>query len=281
MIDLSALIENPLVREKLGASIVVVLIVFALRWVTVRLIRGATFDSDTQRLTWMGRVRFATLFSLVLGLVVVWSAQLSGVALGAVAFAAAVVIATKELILCVSGSAVRAAGSAFEIGDRIEVDGTRGDVIALGILTTTLLEVGPGHRRTGRSISIPNSVFVNHSVINETFHGQYVLHTFSVPMTPGVAWRSAEEELLAGAHETCAEFQEDARRAMQQVAAQHGLSAPTAEPRVLLQVPAAGEIVFQVRVPAPAHEKARIEQHVLRRYLTWEAAQALGSGPAA
>jgi hypothetical protein len=64
------------------------------------------------------------------------------------------------------------------------------------------------------------------------------------------------------------------------VAAEHGLSAPTAEPRVLLQVPQAGEIVFQVRLPAPAHEKARTEQSVLRRYLTWEAVQ-LGDDPVA
>ena len=50
---------------------------------------------------------------------------------------------------------------------RREVAGVRGDVLDIGPLTTAVLEVGPGqsiHQRTGRKITLPNSVFLTHAV---------------------------------------------------------------------------------------------------------------------
>mgnify|MGYP001215256827 CR=1 FL=1 len=66
-----------------------------------------------------------------------------------VAIAVALVIATKELILCVSGALIKGGARSFNIGDRIQVKEFRGDVIDQNLLTTTILEVGPGKVLTG------------------------------------------------------------------------------------------------------------------------------------
>src|SRR5690606_32112227 len=83
----------------------------------------------------------------------VQSAELRTVAISIVAIAVAFVVATKELILCITGSILKMASRSFVIGDRIQVKDFRGDVIDQNLLATTILEVGPGkltHQRTGR-----------------------------------------------------------------------------------------------------------------------------------
>lgn len=282
MPDLESLIPDEAMRRNVVQSLIVIVGILTARLVLGRLLIGLSFRSEAQRLQWNSRMRLATFLALVVGLVGVWSTQLETVALSAVAFAAAMVIATKELILCVSGSVVRAAGAGFNVGDRIEIAGFRGDVIAHGLLTTTLLEVGPAHRRTGRSVTLPNALFVNTAVINESFHRAYVLHTFAVPIAEGVDWREAERQVRTAAEQACADFLKAAEEAMTSAAEKHGMSAPTVTPRVLLQLPEAGKPQFLVRVPTPTLDKARTEQAVLHRYLDWERATArpASAGPA-
>lgn len=59
-------------------------------------------------------------------------------ALSITAIAVALVIATKELILCVSGALYRASSKAFQIGDWIEIGPHFGEVVDHGIGSTTL-----------------------------------------------------------------------------------------------------------------------------------------------
>ena len=106
--------------------------------------------------------RTAVLSVLAIGTAALWFDELKTFALSLAAVAAAIVLATKEIILCVSGTFVRTSSNAFEIGDRIECNGVRGDVIDITLLTTKILEIGPGHlahQQTGRAIVIPNSLF--------------------------------------------------------------------------------------------------------------------------
>jgi small-conductance mechanosensitive channel len=58
----------------------------------------------------------------------------------------------------------------FRVGDRIKVSDFRGDVIDVGYLDTTLWEIGgdylTGDHPSGRIIRIPNTTFLNVSVVN-------------------------------------------------------------------------------------------------------------------
>lgn len=58
----------------------------------------------------------------------------------------------------------------FHVGDRIEIEGTRGDVVAIRYLDTTIQEVsGPylvNDRSSGRTVHFPNSIILRSKVIN-------------------------------------------------------------------------------------------------------------------
>ena len=57
-------------------------------------------------------------------------------------------------------------------------------VTFLTALTTTILEIGPEkltHQHTGRAIVVPNSVFLDKHVVNESYTADFVLHVFRLP----------------------------------------------------------------------------------------------------
>lgn len=265
--DILAFFTQKAFVNNLIASVIFVIIVLIARAVVLRGLSRRAFESDEVRLRWHVRLRNTALVFMLLGLIAIWAAQLQTFAISAVAFVAAMVVATKELIMCISGGFLRMAGDSFAIGDRIEVGSSRGEVINIGFLTTTLLEIGPGHQRTGRALILPNSVFVNSTVINETFTDNYVLHIVSIPIAMDHRWEQAERILLECAQNVCQDYLELAYEHLNKVAKKHALVPSQVEPRVLVQVTGKDSLSLMVRFPTPAREKGRHEQDLIRQFL--------------
>jgi small-conductance mechanosensitive channel len=264
------LTSSPVYSRLISSAILVVSVVF-LRMALVRAVLGLDKQHLEVRRRWIVNIRNVSIAVVLLGLVLIWQQQLWTIAVSFIALAVAVVIATKELILCISGAVVRASTQSYSVGDRIEIGGKRGDVVDQNLFTTTLLEIGPGqasHQYTGRAIIIPNSLLLNTPLINETFTEEFVLHVFSVPLNSSDDWQRAEQMLLEAAHIECSPFLEDARTYMKSIESRHGLDSPTVAPRVTLQIPEPGKINLLLRIPAPARRKGRLEQAILRRYLS-------------
>jgi len=248
-------------------TVVLLIVVFLLRSLAIRSVRKVDGASEQLQLRWTDQIRWTSMLLLVFGIVFVWAAEIRTLALSIVAIAVAFVIATKEFILCISGSILRAASACYSIGDRIEIAGIRGDVVVIGLLTTTILEIGPVHRRTGRAVVFPNSMLTDKPVTNETFTDDFVLHMISVPVGTQMDWKTAERCLVDSANEICAPFLEEARKYMNETARRHGLPGFSVEPSVSIQVPEAGKTNLLVRVPSRAQEKGLTEQCILRRFL--------------
>jgi len=245
-----------------GLLIVAVLIARAL---VSRFIRRQV-DSMELRRRWLVQTRNGFILLLMLGLALIWGEELRTLALSIVAIAVAFVVATKELIMCITGSILKAGAGSFSIGDRIQIREFRGDVIDQNLLATTILEVGPGkltHQRTGRMAVIPNALFVSEPVINESFTHDYVLHVFTVPFKRDDDWRSAQQAIVESARRQCAPFLEEVRRYMNRLSVSRGLEPPSVDPRVTMQVPVAGEIHLIVRVPVKSGQRGFIEQAIM------------------
>ncbi len=249
----------------LGSTLLLMVAVGIGHTLMVRFIRRTVTATELRR-KWLVQSRNGFVLLLVLGLLIIWGSELRTLALSIVAIAVAFVVATKELILCVTGSILKSGARSFNLGDRIQVKDFRGDVIDQNLLATTILEVGPGkltHQRTGRMIVIPNALFVSEPVINESFTNDFVLHVFTVPFKRDDDWQGAQKVILASAQRHCAPYLERVRGYMERISEMRGLDVPSVEPRVTLMVPAAGEIHLVVRVPALSSQRSYIEQAIL------------------
>lgn len=233
-------------------------------------IRRRAFPSVEDRRRWIVGVRNLAVIVLIGALIVVWNEVVQSLLLSVVAIAAALVLATKEFLLCISGAVWRTASRAFDVGDRIEVNGFRGDVIDHGLLATTLLEVGPGehtNQASGRAIVLPNSVFLTHPMVNETFTDAYVLHPFELKVPRDSDWKKAESVLLEAASAECATFLDDAKASLSRQIARYSLPNLGLDPRVSIDLSNPTQIGLLVRVPVPVRQKSKVEQAILRRFL--------------
>ena len=250
----------------------IALVMFIIYLVVTKAIRTSRMSPEKIRRA-ISHIRGMLLFLLFLSFLFLWSSQIYSTILSFAALAAAVAIATKEMLLCVAGSFYRAFARPFSVGDRIEVDGLRGDVIDVGLMSTQVLEIGPGNatqQYTGRTISIPNSNFVTHNVINESSSPSskdYVLHVFSVFKKVDSNWSMHKAALLESAQFFCGEYFDEATTYMRRMAQKRNVEMPFVEPQININIEKEGEIQFLVRVTVPVYLKGQIEQKIKNRYL--------------
>jgi small-conductance mechanosensitive channel len=162
--------DRVLLRDAI-ATLILFLMVLGLRYTAIRFVRRRLPSNDKLQLRWAAQIRGLSYAILAIGLFIIWAAKLQALAVSFAVLAMAIVWGTKETLACVQGAAFRLTSNAFEVGDRINIAGIRGDVIDAGLLGTLVLEVAQGHQRTGRTISIPNSLFMTEPVLNESLAG--------------------------------------------------------------------------------------------------------------
>jgi small-conductance mechanosensitive channel len=267
--DFVALIDETNIYTNLVATLILIVVIVFVRAASIRTIRKWNVPNAEMRRKWIVQTKNTAILLGLVGLLFIWGDELKTFAVSLVAIAVALVVATKELILCVLGGIFKAGTHVFAIGDRIEINGMRGDVIDHNLINTTLYEIGPGkdlHQFTGRVVVIPNSKFFTEPIINETTTGNYVLHNFKVPFKREDNWKQAREDLLKASSEVCESYLSDAKKQFQSFGKKEGIEVPSVDPRVSLAYPEPGRIDLVVRVPAPNTRKGKVEQAILARY---------------
>ncbi len=276
------LLSNPVSGRLLGSLALVV--VFTTVYVIASTAIGRSdWETPESQRRWLVMVRNVAVLLFLLCLVVVWAEQLRTLALSVVGFAVAIVLVTKEWIMCATGSFIRASSGIVRIGDRIALKGIRGEVIDLAMLTTKILEIGPedsSQQLTGRVLIVPNSVFLTETVFNENLTALYGVHTLIVPLPAGADWRKAEQNLLQAAEETCASYLDSARRHITHLSKRQGIDVPSVEPRVSIHLPNHKEIHLILRFPYRTQQKSLLEQTILRRYLELNEGEVIPGSPA-
>ena len=231
-------------------SLILLLTLIIVRPLIVRWIaHNPTLSMESKR-RWVVTTRNSVVFAFLLGLVIIWAHELQAFAVSLVALAAAFVLATRELILCWSGAALRVGSKVFAVGDRIQIAGHRGVVLDYDAFATRLLEIGPGqsaHLYTGRVTIFPNSLLLTNTLIKENPEQEYGLYTLIVPLKNDDDWLKAERSLLEAAKTECAPFMDEAARQMKLLEKTNLLEAPSPEPRITIQLPESDKIHLVLR----------------------------------
>ena len=208
---------------------------------------------------------------LVIGLFTIWIGQIQSVLLSLTAVTVAIVIATKELLMCVSGFLLRTTGKLFSVGDWIECNGMRGEVTDLTLLSTTLLERETGARGygfNGRTLILPNSVFLSHPVHREFPGRDFVSHRFGITLEHPVDAATAVDWLYQRAKEACHPFIEEANVRKVRLQRQLGVTLSDAEPTVTVATTDIGKIQLQVALFCPTSKAVELEREITADFLT-------------
>lgn len=108
---------------------------------------------------------------------------------------AGIVISLKDITLNYVGWFLIHGSNGFEVGDRIELDGIKGDVVNIGLNRFTLMELSPdpkSEQSTNRLVHIPNHSVILHKVYVVKEKMGFVWDEFKVKIPHGANWQNAE-----------------------------------------------------------------------------------------
>jgi small-conductance mechanosensitive channel len=237
---------------KLVLTVGVVLGVLVLRRLAIgvarRLLGGDVADA---RRFWVRQgVQVVTTVVMVLLLISVWITPGTDITTGIGLLSAGLAFALQQVVLSLAAYVVILRGDTFSVGDRITLGGVRGDVVRLGFLKTTIMEMGQppavsstdpavwvGSRQyTGRLVTVTNGVIFGEPVYNYTREFPYLWEEIVLPIPFGADRAQAEAILLAAARDHAEVGDEVAEVAMLDMRSRYALSDASVVPAVYVRI---------------------------------------------
>jgi small-conductance mechanosensitive channel len=239
-----------------GRKLALTLLVFATLWFIgrgLKLLTGAaTRGVQFPRAKFWARqgINIAVALAGIVALISIWFDQPARLtsALGLVT--AGVAFALQRVITAVAGYFVILRGRTFNIGDRIVMGGVRGDVIGLGFMQTTIMEMGQpppvqsddpamwvkARQYTGRVVTVTNAKIFDEPVYNYTRDFPYLFEEIVVPIKSGSDWEAAERILVSAAHKHADSVSQMAEHDSAELQRRYFLQSPDFRPRVYLRI---------------------------------------------
>ncbi len=129
----------------------------------------------------------------------IWIQRFGDLSVALGILAAGLAFALQEVIGSVAGWITIITGRPFTVSDRIETGGIRGDVVDIGVLRTTLMEIGnwiSGDQNTGRIVTLSNAFIFKEPLYNYSAHIRFVWDEIIVPITYDSNWNRGIEILV-------------------------------------------------------------------------------------
>lgn len=171
---------------------------------------------------------------------------------------AGIAVALQDVLKSVVGWLYLSGRSGIDIGSRIEVGGIVGDVIDIGVLKTTMIEVGGelvfGRQSTGRIVSIPNYRMLSDAVLIASVGAPFVWQEVQTTVTFESDWRRAEEIVRAIGEEIHAEVAPELARGFRQMEQRYAFKYGTVTPIVYVTL---GESGVQLTLRFMVHTRRR------------------------
>nr|WP_315595161.1 mechanosensitive ion channel family protein [uncultured Cupriavidus sp.] len=214
----------------------------------------------------------AVVFLLLLG---IWVSELKSVAISLAAFAAALLLVGKELVMCFLGAFMRMITRPFQLGDLVEIGPFGGEVIDMDVMSTTLVEVAAARQYTGFTVQVPNSMLLTTAVRNHSQAGAYTLDMVRIPLEVGEDPDAVEALLVQVARRACEGFMEEAGRTLRRYGDMRFVDLSQFEPRVMFEPFDVNRYDAIVRFPVPVSSRLSVAQQIVRGYYRERAAHKL------
>ena len=130
--------------KKLLFTLIFILLVYLIGRVLQATARATLRGRRDARVQFWARqgVQLAATVLLLLGIVSIWFDDPTRLTTALGMVSAGLAFALQRVVTAVAGYFVILRGRTFNVGDRITMGGVRGDVIALGFIQTTIMEMG-------------------------------------------------------------------------------------------------------------------------------------------
>jgi small-conductance mechanosensitive channel len=176
---------------------------------------------------------------LVLALSRIWVEHTETLLVSYGLVAAGVAIALQDFFKNFVGGIIIFVTGIYRVGDRIELNQKCGDVIDIGIMYTTLLELREwvaGDQATGRLTVIPNGYVLSSIVNNYTKDNNFIWDELAIPITYDSDWKEAVTTIQRIVGNETRNMAEQAEQEILKLTEKYYLSIRAVEPGIYLSL---------------------------------------------
>jgi small-conductance mechanosensitive channel len=188
---------NSILLYRLLISVLIFLVMWIAKKLIVKIFESKITDHKV-RYRWNKVINYITYIVTFILIGRLWLEGVQSLATFLGLLSAGIAIALKDVLTNLAGWIFIISRRPFDVGDRIEIDGCKGDVIDQRIFEFSILEIGnwvAADQSTGRIIHIPNGKVFNKDLANYDKGFKYVWNEIPILVTFESDWKKAKELL--------------------------------------------------------------------------------------
>lgn len=206
--------EGKTFRRRLMTTLFVIISGYFFMFLLISLTNRSVKDLKGRHVVRKNIVYFIS-FAIIITVFLIWVQNLNSITIFLGVASAGVALALQEVILCVAGWLLILIRRPFEVGDRIEIKGVKGDVIDIRLFQTSLLEIGnwvQADQSTGRIVNFPNSFIYKHQNYNFSRGFEFIWHEIPILVTFESDWKRGREIILSHAKKMAEGMEDQVQR---------------------------------------------------------------------
>ncbi len=187
-------------------KIVALLIGIAIIWTIIKILKRNLFSKIKDNENRYRAKKVSTFIGYILTIIllaVIYSDKLGGFTVALGVAGAGIAFALQEVITSFAGWLAILFGGFYRTGDRVQLGGIKGDVMDIGVLRTTVMEIGQwvdGDLYNGRIVLIANSFIFKEPVFNYSGDFPFLWDEIKIPIQYGSDYDKVKEILLTVAN---------------------------------------------------------------------------------
>ena len=202
--------EHPFSSNIIKYLLWVLLVFIFIAWIR-RLLQKKLPDSSIKYKSQKG-IEMIGYFLVILITITYFTGSIKDFGLAIGLLTAGITITLQELILSIAGSFYIFFVKVYKPGDRIEINGIKGDVIDIDSIYTTMMEIGEwvsSDNYSGRIVKLSNAFVFKGPVYNYSQDFPFVWDEFNLPIRYGSDMELAKSIVITSAQEILASYVED------------------------------------------------------------------------
>jgi small-conductance mechanosensitive channel len=209
--------------DPMAGRVALVAVIIAIILLIIRLLRQAAqgrLQDSSARYQARKVVNFIGFVAILVTVLLAFSDRLGGLSVAFGVAGAGIAFALQEVIASIAGWVAVSFGGFYRVGDRVQLGGIKGDVIDIGILRTTIMQIGEwvnADQYNGRIVRVANSFVFKEPVFNYSGDFPFLWDEIMLPIKYGSDYHAARELMARVADEVVGAYAQAAEQAWEPI----------------------------------------------------------------
>lgn len=230
-----AFINNELFRRLLILVVVLFIVLTLLRYIRKQVLKNTVHSDNKYKIVKAVNV---LQYILIVGvLLFVFSDKLGNVGITLGLASAGIAFALQSVIISIAGWLSIMTTGQIKVGQRVRIGDITGDVIDIGVIKTTLMEVGAwvnGDLYNGRITAISNSFVFNVPIQNYSEHYPFLWDEITIPLRVESDFHLARKIFTEVTNEVCGLYAAESKKTWEKMQGKFLIENASVDPSVTL-----------------------------------------------